>query len=188
LSGSTTHAVAFISSKVWICCTKFSCLFDVVVQKSSLAIELSFFQIFQSEVVKESVDFLPNGGFVKIIVYLFHGSFIKLSQTSIGLLSSQMPCKNIFITARRAVQATSSCPKTTSVFSFFCSSLSKFHLLSIKSCASSKNHQVPQQGSNILSFTVGFSTSTMIFIILLGVKYCPAHDFVSSHTFAKSDS
>jgi hypothetical protein len=64
--------------------------------------------IFQSAVVKLSVDFLPKGGFVKIKLYLFPGSFIKLSHTSIGLSFSQIPCKNIFITAKRAVQATSS--------------------------------------------------------------------------------
>lgn len=64
LSGTTTAAFPVGFKMVLICCTKFNCLLELVVQKSCLLYMRSSSSCSPSSLVKVSDDFFPKGGLV----------------------------------------------------------------------------------------------------------------------------
>src|SRR6266542_2067596 len=64
LSGTTTAARPLILRMVLTCWTKLSCLFEVVVQKSSRTTVSASRSCWPSSLTTSMLDFLPKGGFV----------------------------------------------------------------------------------------------------------------------------
>ena len=83
LSGRTTAALPFISRIVLMCCKKFNCLFEVVVQKSGRSYTNDSFSALPSPLNTVILLFLPNGGLVITTLYLLPGSETKLSSAVI---------------------------------------------------------------------------------------------------------
>ena len=65
LSGTTTAALPVAFKIVLICCTKFSCLFELVVQKSCRLYTRSSSSVSSFSLVNVMDDFLPKGGLVR---------------------------------------------------------------------------------------------------------------------------
>ncbi len=98
-----------------MCCTKLSCLFDVVATKSWRSISRSSRTSRPSAPTMVRDDFRPKGGFERTTVARLDGGAMSESRTSTGLFppSLPMPCSSRFMAARRAVPSTSSVPKTS---------------------------------------------------------------------------
>lgn len=87
-------ACPLILRRGFTCCRKFSCLLDVVTQKSDRIYVCVSLDVCPSLSTIVILLFLPKGGLVKTISYRSPGPEAKLSKPpSMGLSSLPMPCK-----------------------------------------------------------------------------------------------
>jgi hypothetical protein len=95
-----------------MCCTKFSCLLEVVAQKSSRSMMSFSVEVLPSSPTIIVLDFLPKGGLASTTSKRSPGSAASASATLMDtLLSEPMPCSSRFMAHTRAVPCTSSQPR-----------------------------------------------------------------------------